>query len=206
MRLSIVFKCIVLFLFFFYMHGCAITSKIPSKIDLTSYKKIGIVSFELENATGEIGNLVASKFSQAIKKAQPKARLIKLGSRDKVQKNIHQMKLDVDAVKAIGKRYDVDAVFLGTVSISDVKPLIEDSGLPENLKVQADANLSVTVQLFSTATGEILWENSILERQRFSHIRMNRGIAHFETRDVNRAYGITMERIVRKLTEDFRQK
>jgi len=139
----------------------------------------------------------------AINKSQRKANLIKIGSFKQVRKRIGKSELDV---KAVGDRYEVDAVFTGTLSLSDVEAHIEESGLFRNLKVLANANLTIAAQLISTATGEVLWTNSITEKRKLSQIRMRGGIPEFAANDPNRVYGLIIEDLLDKLTADFRSR
>ena len=182
-----------------FLLGCL--TRTPPKMDLKPYNQIGVVSFNLENASGNIGDLVASKLIRVIKKSQRKAHLIKLGSSNRVQKRIGKSELDV---KTVGRQYEVDAVFMGTVSLSDVEAHIEESGLSRNLKVLANANLTLTAQLISTATGEVLWTNSVTEKKKLAQIRVGSGTPQFAANDPNRVYGLMIEDLVYKLTTDFR--
>jgi len=184
-----------------FVWGCMMIARTPPKVDLKPYNQIGVVSFNLENASGNIGDLVASKLIRVMKKSQRKAHLIKLGSYKQVQKRIGKSELDV---KTVGKQYEVDAVFMGTVSLSDVEAHIEESGLSRNLKVLANANLTLTVQLISTATGEVLWTNSVTEKRKLTQIQVGSGTPRFAASDPNRAYGLMIEDLVYKLTTDFR--
>jgi hypothetical protein len=180
--------------------GCA---RIPPKVDLKPYNQIGVVHFELENARGNIGDLVASKLIRVIKKSQRKANLIKLGSPKEIQQRIGKSEL---YVKAIGDEYEVDAVFMGKVILSKIEAHIEESGLSRNLKVLADVILIVEAQLISATTGEVLWENSVTEKREFSQIRVGSGTPQFAASDPNRAYGLIIEDLIYKLTLDFRSR
>jgi len=182
-----------------FLLGCL--ARTPPKVDLKPYNQIGVISFNLENASGNIGDLVASKLIRVMKKSQRKAHLIKLGSSKQVQGRIGKSELDV---KTVGKQYEVDAVFMGTVSLSDVEAHIEESGLSANLKVLANANLTLTAQLISTATGEVLWTDSVTEKKKLGQIRVGSGTPQFAANDPNRVYGLMIEDLVYKLTTDFR--
>ena len=197
---SIILKTITISSLLF-LWGCL--ARTPPKMDLKPYNQIGVIAFNLENARGNIGDLVASKFVQVISKSHRRANLIKLGSLEEVQKRIGKSELDI---KAIGDKYGVDAVFIGTVGLSDVKAHIEESGLSANLKVLADATLTITAQLISTATGEVLWTNSITEKEKLAQIRMSGEIPTFAADDSDRAYGLMLEDLVYKLTADFRSR
>lgn len=199
---SIIFKAITISSLLF-LWGCMMMARTPPKVDLKPYNQIGVIAFNLENARGNIGDLVASKLIEAISKSHRKAHLIKLGSFEEVQKRIGKPELDI---KAAGEKYQVDAVFIGTVSLSDVNAHIEESGLSANLKVLADATLTITAQLISTATGEVLWTGSITEKKKLTQIRMSGGILEFAANDPNRTYGLMMEDLAYKLTADFRSR
>jgi len=184
-----------------FLWGCI--SRTPPRVDLKPYNQIGIISFELENARGNIGDLVASKFIKIVKKSQRKTNLIKLGNSKAIQKRIGKSGLDV---KAIGEKYEVDAVFMGTISLSKVQAHTEESGVSRNLKVLANANLTIKAQLISTITGEVLWTNSITEKKKLTQIRVGSGIPEFAAGDPDRAYGLMIEDFIYKLTTDFRSR
>ncbi len=200
-RKSFVRICLVLLL---CVVGCAITGKNPPKIDLRPYKQIGVISFRLEDAAGNIDTVVTSKFIAAVNKAQRKSHLLRIGNWDRVQKRIEKSELNAEAAQAIGAQYDVDAVFWGVVKLSDVAPQLEESSYTANLKVLADADITLTAQLISTATGDILWAHSVTERKKLSQIQMSGKTPRFAAGDPERTYGFMFEELMYKLTADFR--
>jgi len=102
--------------------GCAhtVVVEIPPKIDLQSYKTIGIVEFS-SNSRESLNQIATQKFMGVIQNAQPQVRFLELGPEDQLVKKLGRNSLDIEAIKAIEKKYGVSSIFTGSFEISDVK-------------------------------------------------------------------------------------
>lgn len=145
------------------LFGCAhtITVKVPPKIDLTPYQTIGIVEFSSASpkANAELNQLATQKFMNFIQNAQPQVRFLELGPEGTLLKTIGRDRIDLESVKAIGKKYGVATVFSGSYEISDVKPKLNMKDLA-SLNASANVNLSMVSKQWETATGATMWTNS----------------------------------------------
>jgi len=105
--------------------GCAhtVVVEIPPKIDLKSYKTIGIVEFS-SNSRESLNQIATQKFMGVIQNAQPQVRFLELGPEDQLVKKLGRNSLDIEAIKAIEKKYGVSSIFTGSFEISDVKPKV----------------------------------------------------------------------------------
>jgi len=184
--------------------GCA--AKAPPKVDLKPYRQIGLLDFTMENASGNIGGVITPTFLIIIKKSQSRVRLKRLGAPGGLLKKIDKQELDSDAVKIIGQRTGVDVLFAGVLTIANVEPMVELSGISASVKVKARMDFSITARLMSTSTGEIIWTNTVSRwKQYVPSINVRQKIPRFEARKPEDAYGELIYDMVHELTRDFRK-
>src|SRR5215469_10286258 len=107
--------------------GCSSTSttmvKVPPRMTLDPNKTIGIVRFDVEGGRGEERNATA-KFMEAIQHGQPGVPIVELGSSSEVLNGVGKSQLNGEAVQEIGKKYNVDAVIVGTVQLKESQPKV----------------------------------------------------------------------------------
>src|SRR6266487_4030929 len=100
--------------------GCSSTVvvPVPPRIDLRTYGTVGIVEFG-SNSERAINAHATRQFQEQVQAAQPGTRFIELGDRQGLLAAIGGRQLDVDALRKIGERYGVAAVFLGDIAYSE---------------------------------------------------------------------------------------
>ena len=199
------FKKYIIVLLILLWVGCA--PKAPPKVDLKPYKRIGLLDFTIENASGNIDEVIPPVFLSIIEKSQSRTRLRRLGAQDILLKKIDKQELDSEAVKTIGQRNDMGALFVGVLAISNVEPMVELSGISSSVKVWARMDFSLTARLVSTSTGETIWTNTVSKwRQNVPSINVRqRKHPRFEARKPEDAYGELIYDMVYELTRDFRK-
>lgn len=158
-----VYPILGLFVLGLFGFGCAhkIRVTIPPKIDLVQYQTIGIVEFSSTspNATPDLNQFATQKFMNFIQNAQPQVRFLELGPEGALLKAVGRQRIDLESIKAIGKKYGVSTVFSGSYEISDVKPKLNIKDLA-SLKASADVSLSMVSKQWETATGATMWTQS----------------------------------------------
>jgi len=120
----------------FFSCSSTIVVEKPPRFVLANYRAIGIVEFSTNDQNG-LGQLTTRRFIQAMQEAQPGTILLELGSKDEVLREIGKSHMDMDAVKAIGTRFNVDAVVIGFFETSDIKTKINLSLDLSSLRAQA---------------------------------------------------------------------
>src|SRR5688572_17990803 len=100
--------------------GCSSTVlvSVPPRMDLKSYGTLGIVEFG-SNSDGAINVHATRQFQQQIQAAQPGTPFIELGNRAAVLAAVGGKQFDVDALRRIGEKYGVAAIFLGDIVYSE---------------------------------------------------------------------------------------
>jgi hypothetical protein len=156
------------------------------------------------NAKDNLHQFATQKLMEAIQSAQPGARILELGSRDRVLASIQLDELNYEAVQAIGKKYDVGALLIGDLEVTQVKPHIQLSTFLTSMSAQADVEASLSARLFETERGATVWTNSAQTRETVAHVSViPHGPSDFGASDPEEAYGRLVHFLVQSITEDF---
>jgi len=122
-------------------------------VDLAPDGPLGLITFSIVNATGDLDEIATQSFVQHVTAAQ-RAPVLELGRLDGVLSKTGTKALDPDAAKAIGKSCEVKSFFFGEVRISKVERQVDMTNvLSGNMAVRASFDIDVTVRLVSAETG-----------------------------------------------------
>ena len=172
-------------------------------LDLTPYKRVGVVSFTLKNVKGSIGTLATQYFIESISRTQGKIEILALGDLDIVLEAVNRQALDAATIKAIGEQFKVPAVLLGTISASNFMEIAEiDDGSGGHI---AALKVVCTAKLFSTETGERLWQRLSSRDRTFGRggmasIGIEDGMPYFVKKNAERLYGELIRDLVGGVT------
>jgi len=184
--------------------GCGPKVMVPPEIDLAEYESVGLIDFS-SDAEGALGEFVTQKFMEEISLSQKGARIIELGSMDKVLESVQRDEMDPEAVQAIGEKHNLNSVIIGELEISDVKPKISISSIVSHMSVRAEVEASLTVKLLETERGATIWTDSAQDKKEVAHVSIfSGGAVHFDAKDPEEAYGDLARSLVRDVTEDLR--
>jgi len=197
-------KSLLIFSLFMFV-TCAPLVLVPPEVDLLPYERIGLISFSVENAEGQLDEMATQRFLQDITRFQRGVQIIELGRLDEVLGKINKTSLDHEAMSAIGEHFGVTSFFHGKIKVSDVKPDVDIAALIKSLRVRARFNISLSARLFSTETGATLWTDSVFRKGSLANMSIGQDqIPYFDVRDQDETYKILVERMVYELTRDFR--
>src|SRR5713226_7751532 len=146
--------------------GCAgsnyVTVRVPLEVDLRSYQAVGIIEFG-SNAGATINRYATERFQSSVQSAQPGTRLVELGTAESVLATIGASQLVADAIKKIGTRFGVAAVFQGHITYSETRVKI-GGGITDLATLQGGARAEMRgdmfVKLVETKTAASVWSNS----------------------------------------------
>lgn len=175
----------------------------PPRIDLQSFRKIGLVEFS-SNPKGNLQTLASQDFLQNVQASQPGVPVLELGGEESVLKAIGRDKVDSEAIRAIGRKFDVDAVIIGNLEITEVKPRLGVSNLFSSVDVQANVEAALTTKLLEAGNGATVWTRSARSKETVANAGVNHGDIHFGAVDPETAYGSLIQDLVRQVTDDFR--
>ena len=148
------------------LDGCGggaryVTVQVPPEVNLLGYETIGVIEVG-SNADGAINRYATERFQSTIQSAQPGTRLVELGSMESVLGAVGARELDADAVRKIGTRYRVAAVFEGQITYTE--PKVNLGGITDLMSAQGSATVQMRGEMFAklleTRTGASIWSNS----------------------------------------------
>ncbi|HDT13514.1 MAG TPA: hypothetical protein ENO03_04065 [Candidatus Aminicenantes bacterium] len=184
--------------------GCVKYTIVPPAVDLASLGAIGLVTLKAENAKGDLDATATQYFLQEISAAQ-RVPVVELGTQAAVLSDVGRAAFDRDAALAVGEKQDLDAVFLGEVTVTKVKPQIDLAApLRKTLFARAAFDISVKVRLVSTRDGATLWTDSAMRQGTVGAVGMDGGVPVFSLRDQSAALNDILREIMFRLTWDFR--
>lgn len=177
---------------------------VPPRMDLKGYGTLGIVEFG-SNADRAINVRATRQFQEQIQAAQPGTRFIELGEREALLAAAGGQQLDVAALRKIGEKYGVAALFLGDIVYSessmDLK-LVDISKLEGGVRAQIRGEISS--RLVETATGASVWSGSAWVTRQIGSVRVSaeQGMSGAVSRSNPRDE--MLPPLVYQLTRDFR--
>lgn len=190
----------------FFLSGCSktITIEIPPQVDLRSWPVIGIVDFAADTRK-ELSPAATQNFLTQLQSAQPGVRLLELGGREKVLQALQRRDLDSEAIKAIGAKYGVQAVFIGRLDVSDVKPDIKFSPDLTAASASAVVNGELSIKLLETDTGATVWSNGAHGKWSVGGMTLSsNGLSNVGYTDPTEKYEQMLRNLARVATNDFR--
>jgi hypothetical protein len=176
---------------------------VPPRMDLKSYGTVGIVEFA-SNSDRAVNVSATRQFQERIQAAQPGTRFIELGNRDAMLAAVGGGPLDADALRKIGKKYGVAAIFLGDIAYSDPKTDVKISDLTKlEGGVRTEVRADISSRLMETTTGASVWSNSAWVKRQIGRVNvadqgMNVAVSKSNPREE------MVPALVYQLTHDFR--
>ncbi len=187
--------------------GCAaktVLVPVPPRMDLRGYGPLGIVEFT-SNADRAINTHATRKFQEQIQAAQPGTPFIELGDRETVLAAVSARQLDADALKKIGEKYGLAAIFLGDIVYSDPKTSVRITDLTKlEGGVRAEVRADISSRLVETRTGASVWSSSAWARRQIGRLSVSaeRGVSG-QASDSNPREEM-VPALAYQLTHDFR--
>jgi len=177
---------------------------VPPAIDLAGLGTIGLVTFKAADVKGDLDAAATQAFLEEITAAQ-RVPVVELGPAEAVLAEIGRPAFDREAVLALGQKHGLEAVFIGEIAVTKVKPQIDLAApLSKTLFARAAMDMSVKVRLVSTANGATLWTNSAVRQGTVGSVGMDNGVPVFAVRDKNAAMNDLLRQIMFQMTWDFR--
>ena len=186
--------------------GCSHTEKVlvGPQMDLAPYRIIGVIEFS-SNGEAELSQYVTQNYLQRVQNAQPEVRFLELGSRDLVLSKVSHKQLDYEAIKSIGRTYNVDAIMFGNLNLSEAKPKVSLSSTWQSMKAGAFVEASLITKLWETDSGVMRWTNSSQGKDSIANLSASTsGDFHFGAKDPQETYGRLIPQLVYANTADFR--
>ncbi len=160
-----------------FLSGCAsrtVLVHVPPQVDMSAFQTTGIIEFAAHGADAAASQDATRQFQETVQGAQPGTRFIELGTRAHVLDAVGAKQLDPEALKKIGVKYGVAAVFLGDISYSEPKV---DIAIIDPLRLQgaikAEVKGDISSKLIETSTGASVWSSSAWAKRQLGSVRVS---------------------------------
>jgi hypothetical protein len=160
-----------------FLSGCAsktVLVHIPPRVDMAEFATTGIVEFASRAADSSVSEDVTRQFQETVQGAQPGTRFIELGTREQVLAAVGARQFDPEAMKKIGAKYGVAAVFLGDINYSEPKV---DVTILDPLKLQgavkAEIKGDISSKLVETNSGATVWSSSAWAKRQLGNVHVS---------------------------------
>lgn len=176
---------------------------VAPRLDLQPHSPVGLVTFTIENAQGSLHEVATQRFAEAAFAGQDGIEILELGEADAVLAAVGEPEMGPRTAQRIGTTYEVPAVFVGHLVVSNVKPSggLSPFGGPQ---LKATVSVELTVRLLSTASGGTLWSRSARSTETVGEVGLVNGRPYFGAEDPNNAYGRLVDELVVAVTRDLR--
>jgi hypothetical protein len=177
--------------------------QVPPRLDLGEWGTIGIVEFD-GGSDPKLAEQSTRQFVQMLQAAQPGARILELGDERRVLSKLGHDELDFEAVRAMGERYRVDAVFTGQLELGEVKPKIRFGQALATLRARADVTGQLSARLLETQAGALVWSRSSTAKANVASLGVpTAGLPSFGAQDPSDTHAGLIQQLVGELRYDF---
>jgi len=186
--------------------GCSSTVlvPVPPRMELKDYGTLGVVEFS-SNYTPAVNARATREFQARIHAAQPGTRLVELGSREALLAVVGSRQLDPEALKNIGAKHGVDAIFLGEIAYSEPKTNINVTSMSKlEGSARSDIRGDIASRLVETRTGAAVWSSSAWATRQVGRVEVSARQGVSTTMSDSDARDDMVPALVFHLTEDFR--
>lgn len=194
-------RLVMLLSYLLVVAGCGgSTVMLPPRLALTPYQRVGLISFTTENARGALASVATDRFRDGIFAAQSGLEVLELGNQDTLLAAVGRSRLDPDAVRAIGAREKVTAMFAGNLVVSNVKPRANLGPIPG---LAADVTVTLTVRFLAAESGGTIWSSSAEATETIAGFAIVGGTPVFGAEHPSEAYGHLIDVLVRQVSRDL---
>ena len=165
---------------------------LPPNLNLVPYRNIGLFTFSVENAKGNLHEFATHRFEEYVLAAQTGIEMREFTSADSTR-----------AFSSASDSNGTPVAFFGHLKISNVKP---HGGLTAGLSpvLRATVTVELSVWLVNTRTGGIMWRKSSASTEEVGGLSFIGNTPSFSARDPNDAYGRLINQLVYNVTYDVR--
>ena len=178
-------------------------ARVPPRLDLAPYGRVALVTFRAERNDPGLTESATQRFAEQLLAGQSGVELIEIGAADSALRGLPADADGAALARALGRSRDVPAVFVGRLTMSEVKPRGR-LGAGGSVDLQAGVSAQLTVQLVSTSTGGTMWRSSANASGSLGQVGFSRGGTAVAMRDPDETYGEVVRSLVTDVTRDLR--
>jgi hypothetical protein len=179
-------------------------AQVPARLQLEPYGRVALVTFSTDRSGGDSLDALATRhFAEALLASQSHVELLELGMSDSIVRRFASGTDPVALAQALGHDRDVSAVFMGRLTMSNVKPRGVVASV-RDLRVGAEVSGQLTVSLVNTRTGGTVWRSSAAASQNVGRVSLSDAHPSVAVRNPDDANREIVRELVTGVTRDLR--
>jgi len=178
-------------------------AQVPARLQLEPYGRIALVTFSAERPADSRDALATRHFAEELLASQSNVELIELAPTDSTVRRLATAGDGPALAQALGRDRDVAAVFLGHLTMSNVKPRGVLASV-HDVRVGAEVTGQLSVSLLSARTGGTVWRSSAAASQNVGHVSLSGSQPSVAVRDPEDASREVVRQLVAGVTRDLR--
>jgi hypothetical protein len=185
--------------------GKKVTVEIAPQVNLATMGTIGVIAFDVQS-DGHLPSDITLKFIQYLQSAQPGVPILELGGQSHVLREVGFDTLDTDAVKAVGKKYEVDSLLTGTLEVTQSYPDVKVGQDLTSMSAASYVRGNLNARLRLTRTGATVWSNGAHGKWQLAGLNLASGhLSSIGMRNVEDTYNKMLQELAWVGTADFRK-
>lgn len=179
--------------------------RVPPAIDLSQHEIIGVIEIA-SSSKGKLGRYTTDVVIEEMREDQGLIRIVTLGPQAELLAVENLSRLDRAAYQTIGDRHGLNTIVVGTLDVSNVRPVVRLSPDLGGISAAADVDARLNLQLIDTESGASIWSRSAEATRRVGHVSLVGGGFDFNADDPDRAYGELVRALAEMTTVDFKDR
>lgn len=187
--------------------GCTKKVRVPPRIDLSHYGTLGIASFDGPGMRPGLGadELAMREFVASVHRGQPGTPIVEI-------RGVSSTALRQPAeLKRVAKEHGVDAMILGELHLTEVKPKLHLGQHLREGSLEASIEGTLHVSIVAGASAATLWSSSSQGSESVAHVGIERNpiagtVPTAALGDVDTSRARLVRRLTHRVTRDFRSR
>jgi hypothetical protein len=175
----------------------------PPRLELGELGAIGMIDFAATGAP-DLAPAASQQFLASVQSAQPGVAVLELGSRDAVLAAVGRGALDAETIRAIGEKYDLDAILVGELETREIRPQVSMREL-SSFRASAEIAGVLRARILETQRGATLWTTAAETRAALASVALDpvRGSGDVDADAPEQVRFAIVRELVTQATEDF---
>lgn len=173
------------------------------RVDLKPYEIIGMVEFT-SASKGKLAGLTTRRFAEAARRDQNMIRMVDVGTKPAALASVGLAQWNAGSCRAVGRKHNARTLFVGTLTMSNVRPSVQLSALFKSGQVTAQVDATLEVEMIEAETGASIWSRSASATRTLGQVSVFGGKDFvFDADDPERAYGDLVDFLVSRVAADL---
>jgi len=156
------------------------------------------------NGPEALAPVASQQFLASVQSAQPGVAVLELGPRERVLAAVGGGALGPETIRAIGEKYELDAILVGELRTQEIQPRVSMREL-SSFSAQAEIEGVLSARIFETRRGATLWTTSAETRAPLARVALDpfRGEGDVDANAPEQVRVALVRKLVSQATADF---